>query len=533
MQFALRLPFQTALLLSGEDRLARAASHFSAGGLFMRFSSNSFRLLLLLIFTAGMLHAETLPKPNVVLTGAITRAQYQTYFVVPFQVPSGVHRLTVRFTYTGHAQRTVINIGIDGPKRFRGYSGGNKSQFTLSETDATPSYLPGAIIPGTWKLLLSVPNIRPGVTSHYRAEVWFNLHIDDTSFTEHPLVNHPGWFRGDLHMHTAQSDGSCPNQTGQPVPCPVFVTVEAAAKRGLNFIAISDHNADSQYNDMRELQPYFDKVLLIPGREITTFNGHFNIWGTTRYVNYRVNTPHSPSVNTIFRAAHKLGALVSINHPEAPSGEQCMGCGWTENPPANMSLVNSIEVMNGNGGNGFLSGVRFWQDQLRKGYRLTAVGGSDNHHGNWPASKEGSVGSPTTVVHAANLSVAAILNGIREGHVFLDLTGSRDRMLTMQAVADGKTAVMGDDMELPAGAKIGLTLHVADCAGDTVKFYVDGSAVPGLPPMPVTSSDAMLHAAWTTDGHRHWIRAEVRDANGNLVLFGNPVYLGFEAHSAH
>ncbi len=25
---------------------------------------------------------------------------------------------------------------------------------------------------------------------------------------------------------------------------------------------------------MRELQPYFDRLLLVPGREITTFQGH-------------------------------------------------------------------------------------------------------------------------------------------------------------------------------------------------------------------------------------------------------------------
>jgi len=35
-------------------------------------------------------------------------------------------------------------------------------------------------------------------------------------------------------------------------------------RRGLDFIAITDHNATSQYNPMRELQPYFDKLLLIP-----------------------------------------------------------------------------------------------------------------------------------------------------------------------------------------------------------------------------------------------------------------------------
>jgi hypothetical protein len=506
----------------------------------MRFLYTAFALLLLTHTVAAepqaasaAVAAAPLPSPDRVLTGTVRGSQNQTYFSIPFQVPAGVHRLTVRFMHDKMAEHTVLNLGIADPERFRGNSGGNKQQFTIGESDATPSYLPGAIIQGEWKLLISVPNIRPNVTAHYRAQIWFNLRMDDTSFTEAALNARPGWYRGDLHMHTAHSDGSCPNLTGQPVPCPLFVTAQTAVKRGLEFIAITDHNAVAQYDDERELQPYFDELLLIPGRELTTFQGHANIWGTTRYVDYRVGTAHAPDINAMFRAAHRLGALVSINHPEAPSDEICMGCGWTANPPADMRLVNAVEVMNGNGGRGFFSGVNFWQSQLARGYRLTAVGGSDNHHGDWPPSQEGSVGSPTTVVHAANLSVAAILAGIRAGHVFLDLSGSRERLLTLRAVADGRAAAMGDNLALPAGTPVALTLHVVDCAGDTATWFVDGKPISALPSMAVSSANATLHAAWTTDGRRHWIRAEVRDASGKLVLFGNPVYLNFDLTNAH
>ena len=100
----------------------------------------------------------------------------------------------------------------------------------------------------------------------------------------------PAWFRGDLHMHTAHSDGQCPSQTGKMVPCPLFFTADAAARRGLDFIAITDHNASSQYDAMRELQPYFDKVLLIPGREITTFQGHINFLGSTDFIDFRLDS---------------------------------------------------------------------------------------------------------------------------------------------------------------------------------------------------------------------------------------------------
>jgi hypothetical protein len=234
-------------------------------------------LLLLLFAALTSVHAaDTPPSPDLVLQGEVKPSQGQTYFEVPFEVPADSHRLTVYFENLGKADGTVLDLGIADPVRFRGASGGNKDHFTISETDATPSYLPGTIIPGKWRLQIAVPNIRPNVTSRYRAEIYFNRVIDDTSFTDQPLNNHPGWYRGYRHMHNAHSDGSCPSQSGKAVPCPVFLTVEAAAHRGLDFIAITDHNTTSQYDAMRELQPYFDKTLLIPGRELTTFYGHAN-----------------------------------------------------------------------------------------------------------------------------------------------------------------------------------------------------------------------------------------------------------------
>ncbi len=314
---------------------------------------------LCVLLWGAVVSAQNVPAPNVVLQGDVRPAQNQTYFEVPFTVPAGTHRITVTFHNLGKDQHTVLDLGIADPFRFRGASGGNKDHFTLSETDATPSYLPGAIPPGRWKLLIAVPNIRAGVTSRFRAEVWFNSAFDDASFTEQPLNEKPGWYRGDLHMHTAHSDGSCASQSGKPVPCPLFLTVEDAVRRGLDFIAITDHNATSQYDDERELQPYFDKLLLIPGRELTTFHGHANELGTTRFIDYRVGSKQVPDVNAMFREARSLGAIVSINHPQAPTGEICMGCGWNPSPAADMKLVTSIEVVNGGGlaGDALLGGA--------------------------------------------------------------------------------------------------------------------------------------------------------------------------------
>ena len=503
-------------------KVASRSIRFAEGSIFPR-------LLFLILVQACLASAQAPQPPNLVLHGRIQPGQNQTYIEAPFVVPQRTHRITVSFHNLGHDQRTVIDLGIADPVRFRGASGGNKDHFTISETDATPSYLPGAIPPGRWKLLFSIPNIRPGVVSSWTAEIWFNRAIDDSSFTEQPLRDTPGWYRGDLHTHTAHSDGSCRGQSGKSVPCPLFLTVEAAARRGLDFIAISDHNTTSHYDAERELQPYFDELLFIPARELTTFYGHANAFGTMRFIDYRVGSLQVPDANTMFRSARSLGAIVSINHPESPTGEVCMGCGWTPNKPVDWNLVTSVEVVNGGG----QPSTKFWEQQLREGHRLTAIGGSDNHHADWPPQKTGSVGYPTTVVYAQNLSVAAILDGVRSGRVFIDVTGSRNRLLDLSAQAGSARANMGSDLEPHSGESVALEIHVAGCEGASLRFFLDGISSSDLPPLAVSSADQALHARWQADGARHWIRAEVRDAQDHLLLLGNPIYIGFNSAKSH
>jgi hypothetical protein len=485
------------------------------------------RLLFLLpaLLLAHLLAAQP-NGPDLVLQGTVTGSQNKTYIEVPFQVPAGVHRISVDFSYTGRDQKTALDLGIADPERFRGNSGGNKSHFTIAESDATPSYLPGPIPSGTWKLLLSVPNIRAAVTATYRAEIRFNSAIEDESFTTAALVTGKRWYRGDLHMHTAHSDGSCASQSGRRVPCPVFFTAQSAAQRGLDFIAITDHNAMSQYEAMRELQPYFDKLLLIPGREMTTFWGHFNIFGTTQYIDYRVQPGHD--VNAVLHDVHDHGAIASVNHADAPGGEICMGCVWEPQTPVDLGLLTGVEVING--GRFLLSSADVWDRYLAQGARLTAISGSDNHDGPAAAPDSTVIGLPATVVEADELSVPAILDGIRKGRVFIDLTGSRDRVIDMDAGLasdDGASArvKMGSEIRAGASAVINFQVRVANCQRSSVHLLLDGRQTAALPPLTTTVGTETLSFPWKADGARHWIRAEVRDSNNSLVLISNPIYI--------
>ena len=377
--------------------------------------------LVLLAIAAGRPALAADRAPDLVLKGQIAGADNETYRRVPFDVPAGTKRLTVVFSYTGKADHTVIDMGLWDGTRFRGWSGGARDRFTLSAEDATPGYLPGLLPAGKWTLMLGLPNIRKASHASFEARVFFDRTTMVDASTDAPLSDKPGWYRGDLHMHTAHSDATCAGQDGVRAPCPVYRTVEAAAVRGLDFIAITDHNGISQYDAERELQPAFSRLLLIPGREITTFKGHANVFGPTAFIDFRLGDKQVPDMKALEAAATASGGLFSVNHPSIPYGEQCMGCGWIA-ADTDWRHVQAIEIVNGgvlaysDAGDGVFSGMPFWQARLNAGYRITGIGGSDNHDAGIDPKKPAAVGRPTTVVYAARpVATPAILDGIRSG----------------------------------------------------------------------------------------------------------------------
>jgi hypothetical protein len=229
------------------------------------------------------------------------------------------------------------------------------------------------------------------------------------------------------------------------------------------------------------------------------------------------------------------------------------------------SKLDAIEAVNGgslnNSGSpvGQYSSIPFWEERLNAGVRITAIGGSDNHNADSPPEQASSVGVPTTVVHASELSQAAILEGIRKGHVFVDIWGSAAGLLEVEAEAKGQRAEMGDSLALGNKAHVRLSVHVAGVPQDAVIAWTgDGAKLmtAGMKPVQsarhagtarqdaaatparlAQSTDAASTAADSSsgemrrtfdliaDGHPHWLRADVHSADGKLLLLGNPIYL--------
>lgn len=457
------------------------------------------------------------------------------YHQVPFQVPVGTARITVEFDYTGREEKATIDLGLLDPGGFRGWSGGNKRSFTVSAADATPSYLPGALPAGQWKLLLGVPNLRAGHGSDYVARIRFTSSATPDNLPdalEPILTDAPGWYRGDLHMHTAHSDASCPSQSGRRVPCPMFVTLQAAVASGLDFVAVTDHNTVSHLQPLREMQPYFDRLLLLTGMEVTTFQGHANVFGLQAPLDFRLGE-QVPDWKSLTDETSRRGLLLSINHPIRPSDERCMGCGWTPQGEVDWAGIGAVEVVNGGDADTPFSGIPFWHRQLDAGHRLTAVGGSDNHDASRraPATLEGGtspIGRPTTVVHARALSRAGILDGLRAGRVFVDVQGRGGSLLDLNARYGGALVGMGADLAAGPGAAVRFEASVDGVPdGARVVWIVDGQATEAVTGHAGEANGRSLD--WRSDGRRHWVRVEVRAADGALLLLGNPVYVNFPA----
>jgi hypothetical protein len=217
--------------------------------------------------------------------------------------------------------------------------------------------------------------------------------------------------------------------------------------------------------------------------------------------------------------------LLSLNHPVRPSGEECLGCGWTA--PIDWSVVDGIEAVNGIDPDTPYSGVPFWQARLNEGHRITMIGGSDDHNLPEVAGIRGAVSVPTTVVYANELSERGVLDGIRAGHVFLKTKGPKGPNVYLTATCRAQSAMAGDKLKTAPGDEISFAVQVSGAANGKVEVIRDGVASTLLHDPNIKSADETLHFSASSDGGRHWYRVNVRGPDGSLLALTNPIYENF------
>jgi predicted secreted acid phosphatase len=84
---------------------------------------------------------------------------------------------------------------------------------------------------------------------------------------------------------------------------------------------------------------------------------------------------------------------------------------------------------------------------------------------------------------------------------------------------------------LPAfagGDAVSFEVKVTGVPEGQVVLLQDGKAFGDGEPVALPASGQIAHRSWTSDGHRHWFRADVVAPDKKLLLLGNPIYANWE-----
>ncbi|WP_319460275.1 CehA/McbA family metallohydrolase [Micromonospora sp. RTP1Z1] len=349
---------------------------------------------------------------------------------LPVTVAPGTAALTVRLDYPRAAG--VLDLGCVGPAGFRGWSGGARDGFTIAADRATPGYLPGELEPGEWQVLLRLHRIPPdGLEFEVTATTSATSPVPGPTPVAPPRPDRPPrpavpdvdgrrWLAGDLHAHTVHSDGA---QT-------IDELAALAVSRGLDFLAVTDHNTVSHHPWLPGSARRYG-ITLVPGQEVTTDRGHANVFGPVGWIDFREPADHW------LAAAERAGGLLSVNHPLGGD------CAWRQPVTTRTRLV---EVWHSGWWDRTWGAPLAWAQAWRPD--VVPVGGSDFHR----PGADAPPGAPTTWV---------LVDG--------DPT---DEAAVRDALAAGRTAVSAGP-DAPLLLRLGDELLALDADG-ALLGYPDG-----------------------------------------------------------
>lgn len=465
------------------------------------------------------------------------------YFYIPFEVPPRAARISVSYQYDRAGGANTIDIGLfdarstgsdTDPQGFRGWSGGRRSEFSVSRDEATPGYLPGELPAGTWRVILGLYKVVPaGVDVSLRIEIEVGEHsspglslgsrkaeVSPAVALSAPLAEGSArrstppspeaagrslrWWKGDLHMHTVHSDGDWT----------VAELISGAGSAGLDFICITDHNTASHHAEIDRPRGG-TPPLVLRGEEVTTYGGHTNALGlpSGAWIDFRSRPGDGARMSDIAAQAHRSGALVSINHPFA----LCGGCAWSYDSA--VPDFDGIEVWNGAWDPIDEQALTMWDGILRGGRHVTAIASTDTHRQDTP------LGRPTTHVAAKALSRTDLLDAIRRGRVYLTSEVARPVVRFEAEAATGERRarrIIGDVIRLRAPGAVRFFI-AAEAAppGATVSLISNGQVMRTFPAQ-ADGRPQMIEIECPRDSY---FRLEVRDKTKAMVALTNPIYV--------
>ncbi len=443
------------------------------------------------------------------IDGTLDYRQQKQHLPFTFTVPTGATRLTIQFDYgpkfsQGQTLRNDLSLTLFDPTGARGARHNNQDRnLTITAYSATPGYIPGVLQPGVWTVWIDTHRILPPDVINF----WFEIDIstDPISETDQRPVKGTtaprgaGWYRGDLHGHTLHSDGRW------DVPD----LVQYARDYKLDFVTLSDHNTVSGLAQMDSLAA--DDLLTMGGVELTTYYGHALALGVRQWMEWRVGIDGTTMPDLAARAM-QAGATFIIAHPMALGDPFCTGCDWAY-PDMMPGNAHCVEIWNTEWDSESQNdqAVALWYKWLNQGYRMAATRGTDIH-------------APMTdpnpafnVVYAEELSEAAVLAAVRQGHLYISVAPR----LELAAQGDS-TGIMGD---LVAGDSVEVRLTWSNCAAaDHLRLIVNGEV------REDSSVAEYGQHQWTFGtSEARWCVVEIRSADGAMRAITNAIRFGTAA----
>ncbi len=406
-------------------------------------------------------------------------SQTGTIITLPFSLPPTAVRLDWKLIQ-GPKAPYVIDLGLKDSARIRGWSGGTRTEATLSLSQATPGYLAGGFPGGPWGLLVGLYRLPLGPTTIRIIVTWYEFI--------------PQRLRGDLHTHTVHSDGVWT----------IDQLFEEAASIGLDFVATTDHNTASQ--NLGVSRDPATSIIQIPGMEWTTYHGHASILGLEDpLADWRVND--AQEMGQRLAELKQNGAIVSVNHP---FDEFQPGLTWNWGDRG----LGFMEVWNGPWRPANQRALDHWQQRLSDGAQVVALGGSDTHG----PSDIVHLGEPTNWVWTDSPTTAGLLQGISQGHLYI----TRDAGGPELSMQSGPFQ-MGDRTTTP-NPDIAIELDGIEI-GDRIRLISDQGAE--YEASAKTENWSLTHQA----RGRRFIRLEVHRYSALWdywmpLLIGNPIYFG-------
>ncbi|RKX45796.1 MAG: phosphotransferase [Thermotogae bacterium] len=329
-----------------------------------------------------------------------------------------------------------------------------------------------------------------------------------------PSIVEAGIYFGNLHAHTAYSDG-------QGDPAQAFQHARNIA--GLDFQAVTDHayyfvqplaDGSDKFTKTREYAEDFTEpgvFVAIAGFEWTgTGYGHINIYNTKGWI-----SRDQADLFRLYEWIVKHKALAQFNHPVREFGDNFREFLYF---PEVDKYINLIEVGNGNWAAGDIISEEMeaaYRDALRKGWHVGATANQDNHKPNW-----GSANDARTAVIAENLSYDSIMEALKRRHVY----ATEDKNARVFLFAG--SAMMGDILYDATR----VTLHMSfEDIGDPVSCATLVTSHREIP-VPVSGDSWDYSTDVRVEYNYEWVYLRIKQKDGDNVVT-SPIW--FQSSSKH